>query len=508
MITYSSWLCVIVLAAILRSCRGACGCGPVLEADVVALRAEAPAFLVKLGDPYPARQVLRGQKLHPGLDNTTCQDDGGSAGGPWRLKVDINVKKGPYKKEHRVILEIPPSYPAEVPAIRFGSKVISSYLMPVEGAHSSLPTHELRRALQERVDNRESSALSTILETLHSILLKPLDSSAKPSWSAQAHAFREEFEVERKYRKKRQHKELFFVQGITSKGFPDPVVAPLRQAIANISGMDRELALQSLLNSGIVSEVVPGLAYSFEVFSIAFCETLMEEIRNFYSTGLPAKRPNSMNKYGIILNDIGLEPLMFAIQDEVVQPLSAVLFPTEGSELESHHAFTIRYKGGEDTHLDVHTDDSDVTFNVNVFGDYEGCPLVFCGLVGAPDHRHFRTAYQHRLGHAVMHSGRHRHGAEDITKGERMNLVIWSYSYNFRSSAASKKKHKRESGPPDPRCVSYTHDRDFGRFKDFPLGKRQQFFGRGWCPQRGKEYKGFVPDVPPGREPRRQRHDL
>jgi len=238
--------------------------------------------------------------------------------------------------------------------------------------------------------------------------------------------------------------------------------------------------------------------YSFEVFTVRFCERLVEEIHNFYSTGLPARRPNSMNNYGIILNEIGLEPLMFAIQDAVIQPLAAVLFPKEGSELESHHAFTIRYRGGEDTHLDVHTDDSDVTFNVNIFGDYEGCPLVFCGIVGAPDHRKFRTAYQHRLGYAVMHSGRHRHGAEDISSGERMNLVVWSYSYNFRQSAASKKKHKREVGPPDKRCVSYTHDRDYGRFKEYPPGKREQFLGRGWCPQKGKEYKGFVPDVPEG----------
>merc|ERR1719394_1606920 len=119
-----------------------------------------------------------------------------------------------------------------------------------------------------------------------------------------------------------------------------------------------------------------------------------------------------------------MEPLMFAIQDQVIQPLAAVLFPKEGSELEAHHAFTVRYKGGEDTHLDVHTDDSDVTFNVNIFGNYTGAPLVFCGLNGFPDHRHFRTAYMHKLGFAVLHKGRHRHGAEDITSGERMNLVV------------------------------------------------------------------------------------
>merc|ERR1719316_1916174 len=175
-----------------------------------------------------------------------------------------------------------------------------------------------------------------------------------------------------------------------------------------------------------------------------------------------------MRSSGALLNEMGLEPLIFDLQDAVIQPLAAILLPEAGSELESHHAFTIRYRGGEDTHLDVHTDDSDVTFNVNIYENYTGAPLVFCGLNGQPDHRFFRTAYMHQLGYAVLHRGRHRHGAEDITSGERMNLVVWSYSHNYRSSSASEKTHQRELQQPDARCVSYTHDRDFGRFRAWP----------------------------------------
>mmetsp|Transcript_111017 Transcript_111017/g.313063 ORF Transcript_111017/g.313063 Transcript_111017/m.313063 type:complete len:519 (-) Transcript_111017:60-1616(-) len=488
-----------------------CGCGQVLEAEVADLRQERPKFLAKLGQPYPARQVLAGQKLRDGPGNISCDAGAslsGNKGGPWRLKVDLDVAKGPYKKEHRVVLEVPPGYPAELPAVRFSSKVTSSFLKAEEQGHSSVATQELMLAMrQERQKGGGTLTLRGILTLLHMMLTKPLDGHSSKNWEAQARAFTEETGVVRKYGKKRKHNDLFTIRGFPSKERPHPVVPRLREALGNISGLDRDAARALLISSGVVSEVIPGMVYSFEVFTDSFCQVLMEEIRNFYSTGLPARRPNSMNNYGIILNDIGLEPLMFALQDEVIQPLAAVLFPKEGSELESHHAFTIRYRGGEDTHLDVHTDDSDVTFNVNIFGDYEGCPLVFCGIVGAPDHRKFRTAYQHRLGHAVMHSGRHRHGAEDITEGERMNLVVWSYSYNFRQSAASRKKHKREIGPPDKRCVSYTHDRDYGRFKDYPPGKRDMFLGRGWCPQKGKEYKGFVPDAPESSAPKRHPRD-
>ena len=45
------------------------------------------------------------------------------------------------------------------------------------------------------------------------------------------------------------------------------------------------------------------------------------------------------------------------------------------------------YKQNEDTHLDVHTDDSDVTFNVCLGREFEGAGLVICGLSGKADHR-------------------------------------------------------------------------------------------------------------------------
>eukprot|EP00927_Polykrikos_kofoidii_P027614 TRINITY_DN24226_c0_g1_i1.p1 TRINITY_DN24226_c0_g1~~TRINITY_DN24226_c0_g1_i1.p1 ORF type:complete len:500 (+),score=52.44 TRINITY_DN24226_c0_g1_i1:55-1554(+) len=491
------WLRTVVVTSVWVLGRGSCGCGPFLEAEVLALRTDPLDFVVKLGEPYPARQVLTNQKLRFGRGNKTCLFNG--TGETWRLKVDINIEKGSYRNEYRVIFEVPDSYPRELPIVRFGSKISNVYLRQLDEVHTSVATARLESMMQAALPaDHIAGNLRGILQVLYRMLRKPpkADTEMARAWRRAGSDSREASEVIRKYRRRRKHERLFSVKGFSDMNFPDPVVEQLRLAIANISGLNRTAALASLIDSGVVQEVVPSMVYSFEVFTTAFCDMLMEEINNFYSTKLPARRPNSMNNYGIILNEIGLAPLMFAIQDEIIQPLAAVLFPTEGSELEGHHAFTIRYKGGEDTHLDVHTDDSDVTFNVNIFDDYAGCPLVFCGLSGAPDHRRFRTAYQHKLGYAVMHSGRHRHGAEDIEIGERMNLVIWSYSYNFRSSAASKKKHKRELGPPDLRCLSYTHDRDYGVFKKYPPGKRSEFFGRGWCPQKGKEYKGFVPEGP------------
>ena len=41
-----------------------------------------------------------------------------------------------------------------------------------------------------------------------------------------------------------------------------------------------------------------------------------------------------------------------------------LLFPIEGGSLDRHHSFIVQYEVGKDLGLDMHTDNSDVTFNV------------------------------------------------------------------------------------------------------------------------------------------------
>ena len=74
-----------------------------------------------------------------------------------------------------------------------------------------------------------------------------------------------------------------------------------------------------------------------------------------------------------------------------------------------------------------------------------------------------------------------------------MNLIMWMRSGLYRESYAYDFNiHQREAGPPDKVCVSYTHDRDFGRFKRYPLGMEHHRQRRKWCPKPHAEYDGFV----------------
>lgn len=274
----------------------------------------------------------------------------------------------------------------------------------------------------------------------------------------------------------------------------------------------------------LLREEGPGV-YSFPFFAPKLCSAIMDEVwavgsrpgvqgtphppaptrapmdsqvDNFHRSGLPARRPNSMNNYGIILNEIGLMDALSQLQQDHLLPIARHLFPAEGASFDSHHTFIVQYSAGQQKGLDMHTDDSDVTFNVCLGRDFRGAGLTFCGQRGDADHRQFLLTYAHQPGRAVVHAGEHRHGADDIEEGERMNLIMWNYNNDWRLSEERLQRqasYAAEGGPPDRRCLSFTHDRDYDAFvppREQPEEVAQQRSrSKGWCPPPGKEYQGY-----------------
>lgn len=208
---------------------------------------------------------------------------------------------------------------------------------------------------------------------------------------------------------------------------------------------------------------MPGV-YSFRAFTPEFLRLLTEEIEHFYTTSeqyqIPIRRPNSMNNYGVVVNAIGMRPLITSFQQNYIWPICRHLFPKEASQFDNHHSFLVRYESKEDLGLDMHTDDSDVTFNV-CLGEpgFTGSTLTFCGMFGASNHRKYSHTYHHEIGRAELHLGSQRHGADDIASGRRMNLIIWSHNSKWRASdeyTDIRALYQREEGPPDEICLSYT----------------------------------------------------
>jgi len=252
-------------------------------------------------------------------------------------------------------------------------------------------------------------------------------------------------------------------------------------------------ALQALLREEVVG------VHSFALFNDEFCKKFLEELDNYRSTGLPIDRPNSMNNYGIIVNNIGMHPVISQLQRTVLQPIANLLHPvaaSTGRGFDSHHSFMVQYKAGEDLGLDMHTDDSDVTLNVCLGRNFTGAQLTVCGDSRTPNHRQFFINYVHVVGRCLVHLGSRRHGADNIHEGERNNLIIWNSNSAYRASSAyvNNQPYHREGAAPDPRCLSYTHDRDFGQFLDYPPGKTEHR-GGGWCPPAHACYDRMAPQL-------------
>eukprot|EP00298_Acanthocystis_sp_HF-20_P022979 c31291_g1_i1.p1 GENE.c31291_g1_i1~~c31291_g1_i1.p1 ORF type:complete len:267 (+),score=91.48 c31291_g1_i1:79-801(+) len=178
--------------------------------------------------------------------------------------------------------------------------------------------------------------------------------------------------------------------------------------------------------------------FSFPVFSEEFCDILIDEIDNANSISLNFTRPNSMNNYGVIANEIGLKNFIDELVEQVISPLAKILFSDwGGSSLTHQHSFFIRYKKGEDLELSRHMDQSEITLNVCLGKVFDGGDVFFDSQRDHPREPILnRTIVKNRKGFGIFHVGQHWHGATKLIEGERHNFVIWARSDKFHQSPA------------------------------------------------------------------------
>ena len=183
------------------------------------------------------------------------------------------------------------------------------------------------------------------------------------------------------------------------------------------------------------SQIADGV-YMLPIFSRRFCTLMCEELDAFAASGLPCGQPNSMNRFGALLDELGFTPgLIDPLMHEYVRPLCAMLPPLAavgGGSLDIHRAFVVCYRMGEDESLSTHFDNAEVTLNANLGLEFEGGELLFYGhkeSAGGDPTAGLDWA-EHSVGHGVLHLGQQVHAALPIESGERRNLVVW-----MRSSA-------------------------------------------------------------------------
>ena len=130
--------------------------------------------------------------------------------------------------------------------------------------------------------------------------------------------------------------------------------ACLREKIPENCPPEHHTALKRLRK--ILRMPIAGV-FTFPCLKQSTCEAILEAVEAFERAGDRLERPNSMNKHGAILTSLSLDlrKSMQECSDYVLDPLMSLLFPLNTARSERHvHAFTVKYKVGEDVALSRH----------------------------------------------------------------------------------------------------------------------------------------------------------
>ena len=249
----------------------------------------------------------------------------------------------------------------------------------------------------------------------------------------------------------------------------------LRSGDASVTARDRDAAEREL--RALFKEVAPGVWATHALFTPAFRRELLSELRHREASGVPMRRPNGMNRYGAILEDIGLGSALRGLAAAYVRPLAQTFFPAHigRGDADESYSFAVNYKKHDpstdpasahasahehDVSLAEHRDASVATLNICIGPEgeggaargFEGGDLRFYGDEpprrsyssysswterGSPGdvpprnmhHVHDREYHDVRFvpGLAVLHLGGNRHEALPLRAGARTNMVVWLF---------------------------------------------------------------------------------
>ncbi|TNM90122.1 hypothetical protein fugu_004356 [Takifugu bimaculatus] len=185
----------------------------------------------------------------------------------------------------------------------------------------------------------------------------------------------------------------------------------------------------------LLEEAAAVRVYRFPVFEKSFCDELLEELEHFEQSSAPKGRPNTMNHYGVLLNELGFdEDFITPLREHYLHPVTSVLYPDcGGGSLDSHKAFVVKYDMNEDLDLSYHYDNAEVTLNVSIGKNFTDGNLYFGAIKEVPLSEAECSEVEHRVTEGLLHRGQHMHGALPISSGQRWNLIIWMRASQVRN---------------------------------------------------------------------------
>jgi hypothetical protein len=178
--------------------------------------------------------------------------------------------------------------------------------------------------------------------------------------------------------------------------------------------------------------------YSFPLLRKEFCDRIQAFVRAVMDL-LEQDNDSGSIYRGTTkdLDQLGLTWINDLLFHLILRPITKHLYyETEAKgDLDWRQGYIAAYSANPSTtrpreRLVPHTDDSEVTLNVNIGDVFEGGKLEMRGLRDARDAGSLYGIYEPQLGRALIHAGRHLHEVTPITKGERFAYIMWARSWS------------------------------------------------------------------------------
>lgn len=325
---------------------------------------------------------------------------------------------GNYDEEYDVMVQVGQDYPRELPRVRFLHHIHHALVSDL----GLVPSEVIETSGCER---NGLYSLAKITETCEGILnesddVVPFPCTRRMRILAQHYADANRLRLQwiEHLRENSQHPELY-------RRFPELQAAWFDPMIYSaVQSGQREAILRA------VQEECPGV-YSFPLLSRQFCRLLCADIDTIPGTrrppGMMFRPPSSMHAGGIVLDDIGMEPLLMVMLEEILEKISNVLYGVEQKSIVAHHGFILQNEPSNYAGLPTHKDEGELTFNTCITSNFKGGEMHFYTPDASDPSRMEEKEVAPVLGRCILYPGEKRHATRRTYSGVRRSFVLWCF---------------------------------------------------------------------------------
>lgn len=325
---------------------------------------------------------------------------------------------GNYDEEYTIMVQVGKEYPSELPRVRFLHHIHHALVSDL----GLVPSEVIETSGCERNGHY---SLAKIMEVCQGILderddVVPFPCTRRMRFLVQhyANANRLRLQWIEHLRENSQYPELYQRFPELQASWFDPVI------YSAVQTRQREAILR------MAKKECLGV-YSFPLLSHQFCRLLCADINTIPGArrppGMIFRPPSSMQAEGIVLDDVGMEPLLMAMLEEILEKVSNVLYGVEQKSIVAHHGFVLHSGPSNCSGISTQKDEGELTFNTCITSSFKGGEMYFYTQNASDPSRVDEKVVAPVLGQCIVYPGGKQHATCRTYSGIRRSLVLWCF---------------------------------------------------------------------------------